>query len=106
MKINARKVQQEIEQFGKDWKGIRIVVLITIQNKEFTLSVENNASCLLLKELGPKYYERKRKQPQIEKHTGNLTLDQVKKVAKILDLDGKNLSKTFAGCVKSVLGTV
>ncbi len=56
--------------------------------------------------MGPKHYERVRKKPAIEKHTGNLTLDQVKKVAKILDADGKNLSKTFAGCVKSVLGTL
>jgi len=37
------------------------------------------------------------------KHNGNLTLDQVKKVAKLME--HKSLAKTFTGTVKCMLGT-
>lgn len=37
------------------------------------------------------------------KHSGNLTFEVVKKVAK--QLEEKSMAKTFAGTVKSVLGT-
>ena len=35
-----------------------------------------------------------------------MSLDDVIAVAKVLDADGKNLSKTFANHVKSIIGTV
>jgi ribosomal protein L11 len=75
MKINARKVQEEIKKIGIPWKGIRIIIVITVVGKDFKLSIENTASSLLIKELGPEYYNRERKKPTIKKHTGNLTLD-------------------------------
>jgi len=61
-----------------------------------------------MKELGPSYYTRERKKPKIdpvELHEGNFTMDSIIKVAKILDVDGKNLSKTMAGFVKCIVGT-
>ncbi len=36
-------------------------------------------------------------------HKGNLTLEQVKKVAKVIE--EKSMAKNFAGTVKQVLGT-
>jgi ribosomal protein L11 len=35
-----------------------------------------------------------------------MSLDDVIAVAKVLDADGKNLSKTFANHVKCIIGTV
>ncbi len=63
---------------------------------------------MLLKELGPAYYTRERKKPKIdpvELHEGDLSIDSIIKVARILDVDGKNLSKTMAGFVKCIIGT-
>ena len=68
-------MQEEIKKIGIPWKGIRIIIVITVVGKDFKLSIENTASSLLIKELGPEYYNRERKKPTIEKHTGNLTLD-------------------------------
>ena len=36
-------------------------------------------------------------------HKGNLTMDQVKKIAKVIE--DKSMAKNFAGTVKQVLGT-
>ena len=63
---------------------------------------------MLLKELGPAYYTRERKKPKIdpvELHEGDLSMDSIIKVARILDVDGKNLSKTMTGFVKCIIGT-
>ena len=46
--------------------------------RDFICKIENNASSLLLKELGPAYYNRTRKGRKLEpnvKHQGNLTLE-------------------------------
>ena len=102
-----------------EWQGIRVITVIKVKNRysislscllsrQSTIEIENTSSSLLLKELGPDYYTRERKKPKIDPvdlHEGNLTLDQVIKVAKILDVDGKNLSKTMAGFVKCIIGT-
>jgi len=75
LKINAKLVQADIQKKTAPWKGIRVVVIISVINRQYTITIENCASSLLLRELGPEYYNRKRKQPTLEKHHGNLTLD-------------------------------
>jgi len=55
----------------------------------------------LIKELGEK--ERDRKKTKNIKHDGNLTLDQVVKVAKVME--PRSLSREFKGTVKQILGT-
>ena len=42
----------------------------------------------------------------MELHRADISLDDVIAVAKIMDADGKNLSKTFANHVKCIIGTV
>jgi len=57
-------------------------------------------SSLILKELGPEIYTRKRKDEYMEPnagHKGDLTLDQVVKITKIIEAEGKAQAKTFAG---------
>jgi len=39
------------------------------------------------------------------KHSGDLSLEQIKKIAKVMQDEGKSLAKTFTGTVKQVLGT-
>ena len=60
-----------------------------------------SSSALLIKELGN--YERDRKKVKNVSHKGNLSLEQVKKVSKVIDQ--KSMAKNFAGTLKQVLGT-
>jgi large subunit ribosomal protein L12e len=48
-------------------------------------------------------YERDRKKVKNVNHKGNLTFEQIKKVAKVIE--EKSMAKNFAGTVKQVLGT-
>jgi large subunit ribosomal protein L12e len=98
---NAKKVGEDIVKEGSKWKGIRVMIELKCQNRAAEISVKPSSSALIIKELGD--YERDRKKVKNVTHKGNLTLEQVKKIARILE--EKSLSKTFAGTVKQVLGT-
>ena len=77
------------------------MVELKCQNRAAEITVKPSSSALLIKELGG--YERDRKKVKNVTHKGNLTLEQVKKVAKVID--EKSMAKNFAGTVKQVLGT-
>ncbi|CAK80164.1 unnamed protein product (macronuclear) [Paramecium tetraurelia] len=83
------------------WKGIRVMVNLRCQNRNADVTVIPTSSALLIKEIGG--YERDRKKTKNVKHNGNLTLEQVIKVARAVE--EKSLAKTFTGTVKQVLGT-
>lgn len=98
---NAKKVGEDIVKEGGKWKGIRVMVQLKCQNRAAEITVQPSSSALLIKELGG--YERDRKKVKNVTHKGNLTLEQVKKVAKVIE--EKSMSRTFAGTVKQVLGS-
>lgn len=77
------------------------MVELKCQNRAATITVKPSSSALLIKELGN--YERDRKKVKNVNHKGNLTMEQVKKVAKVME--EKSMAKNFAGTVKQVLGT-
>mgnify|MGYP000848198698 CR=1 FL=1 len=77
------------------------MIELKCQNRAAEITVKPSSSALLIKELGD--YERDRKKTKNVTHKGNLTLEQVKKIAKLVQ--DKSLSKTFAGTVNQVLGT-
>jgi len=77
------------------------MVQLKCQNRAAEITINPSSSALLIKELGN--YERDRKKVKNVNHKGNLTLEQVKKVAKVIE--EKSMAKNFAGTVKSVLGT-
>ena len=77
------------------------MVQLKCQNRAAEISIQPTSSALLIKELGG--YERDRKKVKNVTHKGNLTLDQIKKIAKVID--EKSMGKTFAATVKQVLGT-
>jgi large subunit ribosomal protein L12e len=77
------------------------MVQLKCQNRAAEIIVQPSSSALLIKELGG--YERDRKKVKNVTHKGNLTLEQVKKVAKVIE--EKSMSRNFAGTVKQVLGT-
>merc|ERR1712186_300338 len=83
------------------WKGIRVTVRLTIQNRAAKVDVEPNATSLIIKEL--KEPKRDRKKTKNIKHSGNLTKDQLMNIVR--QMRPKSQAKEFKGTVKEVLGT-
>ena len=99
--LNAKKIGEDIVKEGGKWKGIRVMVQLKCQNRAAEITVQPTSSALIIKELGG--YERDRKKVKNVTHKGNLTLEQVKKIARAVE--EKSLAKSLTGTVKSVLGT-
>ena len=99
--LAPKKVGDDIAKATKDWKGLRVMVQLTVQNRVATIEVVPTASALVIKAL--KEPARDRKKVKHVKHNGNLTLKDVVEIAKILR--EKSNSKSFQGTVKEVLGT-
>ena len=77
------------------------MVQLKCQNRAAEITIQPTSSALIIKELGG--YERDRKKVKNVTHKGNLTLEQIKKIAKVLE--EKSMGKTFAATVKQILGT-
>lgn len=99
--LSPKKVGEDIAKATGDWKGLRVTVQLTIQNRQAAVSVVPTASALVIKALKEPYRDRK-KEKNI-KHSGNLNLDQVVEVARVMR--EKSLARTLQGVVKEVLGT-
>ncbi|CAK9034320.1 unnamed protein product [Durusdinium trenchii] len=99
--MSPKKVGDDIVKGTSQWKGIRVTVKLTIQNRQAKVDVEPNATSLIIKAL--KEPLRDRKKTKNIKHTGNLTknvfLDIVRQMRK------KSLAKEFKGTAKEILGT-
>ncbi len=77
--------------------------MLTIQNRQATVSVVPSASSLVIRAL--KEPPRDRKKQKNIKHTGNIPFDEIVKIAKTMRGADKSLAKELAGTVKEVLGT-
>ena len=105
-----------------DWKGLKITVKLTVVNRQATVCPSSSISSArwrLSPALLPSSSVNSTSLPEIErrtrtvgfirfihalvKHSGNLTLDQVIKIAKILR--ERSYANKLAGTVKEVLGT-
>ena len=103
LRLNGKKVGESIAKETKSFKGIRVFVEIHVTGNQFEIKVKPGTSAYLIKEMGG--YERDKKKPKIENRTGDLPLDKVKKIAKMLEEEGKSQSRSFKGTLKQVLGT-
>jgi len=99
--MSPKKVGDDIAKETQAWKGLRVTVKLTVQNRNAAIEVVPTATSLILRELQEPL--RDRKKVKNIKHNGNLTLDQIYKVAG--DMRNKSLARTFTGTVKEVLGT-
>ena len=100
--LNVMQVVQRINQLTKDFAGMRVPVKVTVDIEKKTFEVEvgtPTTAALIVKELG---VQKGADQPGHEV-IGNLTMDQVAKIAqvKIKDMG----TKDFKAAVKTVLGT-
>lgn len=99
--LSPKKVGEDIAKATGDWKGLRVTVQLTIQNRQAAVSVVPSASSLVIKAL--KEPPRDRKKEKNIKHSGNITLDEVIEIARKMRF--KSLAKNLAGTVKEILGT-
>ncbi|KIJ49589.1 hypothetical protein M422DRAFT_66064 [Sphaerobolus stellatus SS14] len=99
--LSPKKVGEDIAKATGDWKGLRVTVQLTIQNRQAAVSVVPSASSLIIRAL--KEPPRDRKKEKNIKHTGNITMDQLLEIARTMR--SKSLSKDLAGVCKEMLGT-
>jgi large subunit ribosomal protein L11 len=100
--VNVLAIVNKINEVTKDYSGMKVPVKISVntENKEFEVSVGTpTASALLVSELG---ITKGSGTPNTEK-VGNLSLEQVVKIAKMKGAD--ILAKDLKAAVKEVLGT-
>ncbi|KAL9053139.1 MAG: hypothetical protein Q9162_004936 [Coniocarpon cinnabarinum] len=99
--LSPKKVGEDIAKATGDWKGLRVTVRLTIQNRQAAVSVVPSASSLVIKAL--KEPPRDRKKEKNIKHTKSIPLDEIIEIARKLRY--KSLAKELSGTVKEVLGT-
>merc|ERR1712216_180321 len=97
----GKKVGDDIVKGTSAWKGIRVTVKLTIQNRQAKVDVEPNATSLVIKAL--KEPLRDRKKTKNIKHSGNLTKETLIDIAR--QMRYKSQAKEFKGTVKEILGT-
>eukprot|EP01147_Barroeca_monosierra_P007154 gene7154-470_t len=99
--LSPKKVGEDIAKETKDWKGLRITVKLTIQNRKATVSLVPTASSLVIKAL--KEPSRDRKKEKNIQHNGNISYDEVYDIAKTMR--PRSMARKMAGTVKEILGT-
>ncbi|XP_012225445.1 large ribosomal subunit protein uL11 [Linepithema humile] len=99
--LSPKKVGDDIAKATSDWKGLKITVQLTIQNRQATISVVPSAASLIIKAL--KEPPRDRKRQKNIKHSGNLTFDDIVIIARAMR--SRSMSRTLSGTVKEILGT-
>ncbi|KAG6375432.1 ribosomal protein L11 [Boletus reticuloceps] len=99
--LSPKKVGEDIAKATSAWKGLRVTVSLTIQNRQAAVSVVPSASSLVIRAL--KEPPRDRKKEKNIKHTGNVSLDEIIEIARTMK--SKSLSKDLAGGAKEILGT-
>ncbi|KAJ8292750.1 Protein phosphatase methylesterase 1 [Rhodotorula toruloides] len=100
---SPKKVGEDIAKATGDWKGLRVTVQLTIQNRQAAVSVVPSASSLVIRAL--KEPPRDRKKEKNIKHTGNVELDTIIEIARTMREAKKTLSANLANGVKEILGT-
>jgi len=78
-----RRVGEDIAKATGDWKGLRVTVKLTIQNRQAAVSVVPSASSLVIKAL--KEPPRDRKKEKNIKHTKSIPLDEIIAIGAFLE---------------------
>uniref|UniRef100_A0A7S2Z5M3 60S ribosomal protein L12 n=1 Tax=Chloropicon laureae TaxID=464258 RepID=A0A7S2Z5M3_9CHLO len=100
--LSPKKIGDDIAKCtGKDWKGLRVTVRLTVQNRKATCEVVPSAGALVIRAL--KEPVRDRKKEKDIKHDGNLAIDDVYEIAR--EMRPRSCAKFFSGTVKEILGT-
>ncbi|XP_055321066.1 60S ribosomal protein L12 [Sitodiplosis mosellana] len=99
--LSPKKIGDDIAKATGDWKGLKITVCLTIQNRQATISVVPSAASLIIKAL--KEPPRDRKKVKNVKHNGNISLDDIISIARTLR--PRSMARELSGTAKEILGT-
>ncbi|CAH2316926.1 60S ribosomal L12 [Pelobates cultripes] len=105
--LSPKKVGDDIAKATGDWKGLRITVKLTIQNRQaqgfifLQIEVVPSASALIIKAL--KEPPRDRKKQKNIKHNGSVTMDEIISIAR--QMRHRSLARELSGTIKEILGT-
>lgn len=101
--LSPKKVGEDIAKATGDWKGLRVTVKLTIQNRQAAVSVVPSASSLVIRAL--KEPPRDRKKEKNIKHSKSIPLDEIIDIARTMRGANKSLAKELRGTVLEILGT-
>merc|ERR1711863_167574 len=99
--LSPKKIGDDICKNTKEYKGLKVTVKLTIQNRQATVSVVPSASTLLIKAL--KEPPRDRKKVKHIKHSGNIPFEEIINIALIMK--ERSMARKLEGTVKEILGT-
>lgn len=99
--LSPKKVGDDIAKATGDWKGLKITVCLTIQNRQAAISVVPSAASLIIKAL--KEPPRDRKKVKNVKHNGNVAIDEIYNISRTMR--PRSMARQFVGTVKEILGT-
>jgi len=99
--LSTKKIGEQLCNATKEWEGLRVTCRLRVQNRQAEVEVVPSVAAYLIKGLmEPK---RDRKKVKNIKHDGNLKLEYIIKIAKILR--ERSLSTNIKGCIREILGT-
>ena len=96
-----KMVGETVMKSTSAWKGIKVYCEIRVQNRQATVTVLPTAAPLILQAL--KEPPRDRKKVKNIEHKGNLKMEDIVNIAKIMR--HKSAAVKFSGTVKEILGT-
>ena len=99
--LSPKKIGDDIAKATQDWKGLKVTVKLTIQNRQAKVEVVPSAAALIIKAL--KEPPRDRKKVKNIKHNGNISMDDIINAARIMR--PRSMSKDLSGVMKEILGT-
>eukprot|EP00511_Aplanochytrium_stocchinoi_P005555 CAMPEP_0204827618 /NCGR_PEP_ID=MMETSP1346-20131115/5043_1 /ASSEMBLY_ACC=CAM_ASM_000771 /TAXON_ID=215587 /ORGANISM="Aplanochytrium stocchinoi, Strain GSBS06" /LENGTH=151 /DNA_ID=CAMNT_0051956113 /DNA_START=217 /DNA_END=672 /DNA_ORIENTATION=- len=99
--LSPKKIGEDIKAATLDWKGLKVTVKLLIQNRQAKVELVPSASSMVMKAL--KEPPRDRKKDKDIKHDGNIELDEIIEIARVMR--PRSFSKTLANGVKEILGT-
>ena len=101
---NPKKAGDEISKNTKEFTNIRLYVKLSIQSREIKqVELFPTCSSFVIKELKEPVRQRRKVKGAVFKHSGNLSFEQVKNIAK--KMKEKSLARDAKGTIKEVLGT-
>ncbi|XP_050626985.1 60S ribosomal protein L12-like [Macaca thibetana thibetana] len=99
--LSPKKLGNDIAKATGDWKGLRMTVKPTIQNRQAQIQVVPSAFALIIRAL--KEPPRDRKKQKNIKHNGNIAFDEIVNITR--QMRHQSLAREFSGTIKEILET-
>ena len=101
--LQPKVVGEAIQKATPNWKGVKIQIEVAVQNRQPTVRVIPTATPLIIEAL--KATGRDRKKTKNPSYAGNIKLDDVLRIAKVMRDAKKSLSRDITGTCKEIIGT-